>query len=853
MLTALKVFNDLCLLTERQKPQFLRFTAIPQTFGLELIESILTNHADIFLSHPEQANVLRIRVMPFIIRSLSERLNFPTTVRVTRVLYVMLRRHLAILPSECEIALGLLTHMLDPDAAPPWKRALCMEVFRGIYAEPGLTRKIYSQYDEQEGKRPILKNHVAALVRLATEKPTVIGLGHQSTIPGAQLHSGDLSGEQAAMEAAGVAGIIGGTVGMNELGAPGISTQWSSVRVPCIDQLDKTEPPALPESYIYSLVLTCINNFSEGLAKFILPLTIPTENRAKKRNRTPANPEQDGALAPMSETGPPPHSASPEPGRKRSTKRVQVPVNPLTLETLPLFSEIKTTAAMVENCWPAILATCSTFLNAALDSEFYHSLVRSFQKFTHVAGLLRLDTPRDTFLTTLGKAAIPSNVLSANVAASPSTPATETQSIFKNAKGLLSADTFVSQSPTVAAERGQQITSDVNTITLTTRNLLCLRALLNLGIALGPTLGIAWSIILETLQQADYVIFASSRKAGRQNSISQKGEVQGASDATSLQANFGAEITAVETAASRMLESTVDFPNEAFIDILAALCKLLGNFRPSTSGEKPGNPSTPLTFVRLNQTHRRLPSISGVSTSTSSQMQEDQFALAKLGELASINMSRLIFNEPDASGWNILMHELVSVACSEHISALMRLKSAEVLTSIVMEAAMTTTSEPHEVRADVQQRVLLAIRAEISGLHEEDREASVASHGADIEVQRIALDALKSVLEQSGEALVSGWDIVFDIMTSVFRDETLISPTTSPMENVSSSLLRRAPRGRSPRLIRSSFSSLQLICSDFLSSLPTSCILVLVDTLFEFCSQGDDLNISLTVSVTSLV
>jgi hypothetical protein len=423
------------------------------------------------------------------------------------------------------------------------------------------------------------------------------------------------------------------------------------------------------------------------------------------------------------------------------------------------------------------------------------------------------------------------------------------QSIFKSAKGLLTADAFVSQSPTATVDRSQQTALDAATSTLTTRNLLCLRALLNLGIALGPTLGSAWSIILETLQQADYVIFISSRKTGRQGSFTQKGEGQGAGDAPSLQANFGAEITAVDVAASRMFESTSDFPNESFIEILMALCKLLGNFKASASGEEPGSPAGSLAFAR---THRRLPSISGISTSASSQLQEDHFALAKLGELASINMSRLTLNEPDVSGWNILVQELVSVACSKYISASVRLKSAEVLTSVIMEAAITTTSEPNGIRTDVQQRVLSALRAEICGLDEEDLEASVAAQGADVEVHRIALDALKSILEQSGEALVSGWDIVFDIMTSVFGDEALPSPRTSLKESASSPILRRASKGRSPKLIRSSFSSLQLICSDFLSSLPTSCILVLVDTLFKFCSQDDDLNISLTVSATVL-
>src|SRR5690242_19565061 len=85
-LDAYRVFNDLCLLTESQKPQFLRSAGMPQTFGLELIESVLTNHSEIFLTHPEQAHILRTRVMPFIINSLSEKLNFAVTVRIGRIL-----------------------------------------------------------------------------------------------------------------------------------------------------------------------------------------------------------------------------------------------------------------------------------------------------------------------------------------------------------------------------------------------------------------------------------------------------------------------------------------------------------------------------------------------------------------------------------------------------------------------------------------------------------------------------------------------------------------------------------------------------------------------------------------------
>ena len=45
-------------------------------------------------------------------------------------------------------------------------------------------------------------------------------------------------------------------------------------------------------------------------------------------------------------------------------------INPLELEDHPMLGEVQICAAIIEDCWPAILATCSTFLYAALDSEY---------------------------------------------------------------------------------------------------------------------------------------------------------------------------------------------------------------------------------------------------------------------------------------------------------------------------------------------------------------------------------------------------------------------------------------------------------------------------------------------------
>ncbi|KAI1380071.1 hypothetical protein F4677DRAFT_250350 [Hypoxylon crocopeplum] len=854
---AYRIFRDICLMTENQRPEYLRFTGLPQTFGLELIESVLSQHAAIFTAshHPEQAHILRTRVMPFVIKTLSGKPNFATSVRLVRILYTLLRKHLEILPSEGGEALDTLTQLLDQDAAA-WKRALCMEVFRGIFSEPPLLRRIFAFYDSKEGEKDILKNLTATFVRVSTENPVVIGLGHQSTIPVANPYA-NLGGssDQAMLEASGVTGIISGSV--SESHNTGISSQWSTVRVACIDQLDKTDPPAVPESYVYALTLSCITSLSEGLAKFVLPLTVPPDTRARKRNakqvemgRESPGPADDDSNAPKTAVERTATMGSIE--RSGSFKKNPVPLNPLAVKDHPLHAEVKICAAIIDECWPAILATCSTFLYAALDSEYYHGLVRAFQKFAHVAGLLQLATPRDAFLTTLGKAAVPPNVFTAclntgSYRAPAASPVAETpNSILGNARGLLSVDNLVT--PVGAAgERQRQASMDANTIpqTLNTRNLLCLRALLNLGIALGPTLSSSWSIVLETLQQADLVLFTTGKSPGRTPIAGKGPDSRAENEAASLLANFSTEIRAVETAASRLFESTVDFPNGAFVEVVDAICNLLDQqseaaSEPSSRPQSSPSLTPPIQGLRTpSGQHRRLVSVSSIAPAGPSQ--EDQFALAKIGEIASINIERLLTYSPDVSGWTRITTELISTLSSIPMPAQIRTRAADIMVHLILDAAKAVSGLDDETRGKVQLRLLEALRDSLLPLQMEDRAASVATHSTDIDIHKIILEGLKSLLDDCGDALLSGWEITFEVIGSIFIQRRF--GNDSARDAGSPSLVLTT---RSGKLIRSAFNSLQLICSDFLGSLPKSCFLILVDTLYKFCSQDDDLNIALT-------
>ena len=200
------------------------------------------------------------------------------------------------------------------------------------------------------------------------------------------------------MQAGGLVGSIGAASTIVDIHSAGISSNWSSIKTALLEQVDKQEPSPLPSTYIYSLALTCLTTFEDGLARFLLPFTVQSEKRKKKKQVQKEERKEDSI-----------DSIQPPPDENSGSKKRRGVVNPLSLSDHPIASEIAVAAGMVEQCWPALLATSSTFFNASMDSENFHTLIRSFQKFTQIAGLLELSTPREAFLTTVGKHELPSS------------------------------------------------------------------------------------------------------------------------------------------------------------------------------------------------------------------------------------------------------------------------------------------------------------------------------------------------------------------------------------------------------------------------------------------------------------
>ncbi|KAK3100977.1 Endocytosis and vacuole integrity protein, partial [Teratosphaeriaceae sp. CCFEE 6253] len=140
---------------------------------------------------------------------------------------------------------------------------------------------------------------------------------------------------------------------------------------------------------------------------------------------------------------------------------------------------------------------------------------------------------------------------------SPSTPSTEGTRVFSNPRGLLSVDSLVSQTSSFSGDRRSSV--EPSRPVLSTRNLQSLRALLNLAIALGPAMDTAFAVIVDALRQADMILSSNVS----QQLIRQGAQQKGTGTPAAVQA-FTAEVNAVEGAASRLLEATSEYPNDAF-------------------------------------------------------------------------------------------------------------------------------------------------------------------------------------------------------------------------------------------------------------------------------------------------
>ncbi|KAI8578525.1 hypothetical protein K450DRAFT_272753 [Umbelopsis ramanniana AG] len=802
------LFQDLCLLTNGEATQFLRLHHLSRTFGLELIESVLTNHIQLFKSHPDMTVLLKEKVCPLIIKTFSDKHDFPQTMRLTRVIYILVKQFSNILIMETEIFLSMFVKVLEPDH-PLWQRVLAMEIFRGVCADPTLIRSIYNWYDKQASSTDIFQDMITGFGRLAAEKPQLLGVnqGGRESLDSGQgsylLHSS--SQNLSAAE-------------------PGLSTSASTMRIQCIDQLDKADPPSIPETYLYYLALVCLNTLADGMAGYVLPIFASGSH--KLNGSMSASTADDHHLGK--------DTVSPQKD------------DPDVAENIVLVTDMATVA------WPGLLAAMSFYLSAKLDEDLFQAVMRSYQNFTNVCGALKLTVPRDAFLTNLCRNAVPT-IPMISTSRSETNIAGSSSSLSTLASGALSYSELSAQQQQMLAN-----------IALSEKNLYCLRVLLNVAMFLGNMLDQSWYLVLETLQQADFLLFSRPSQKGSSSSnpptpVRRQTSTLTLSTATHLSPQQAAQaaanatadadhITLISASMGRIFDNTKYLDDGSFVAFTKALCRM--------SSEASGAP--------FSDTDATL----GSNSSKAKLFNNKSFAVEKLRFIATLNMERLINPKTSFTAWDIIVKHLITTANYPFTPSAIRAQTCESISDIVISAMnveLSTNKDDHE---KVQLRLLSALSQCIIDASNppvtvdtgDQTGGSAYMSRTSSEAQKMALETLNRLLQMSGHSLSNGWSLVFDMLTCIATganilnetgndDGTLAVPSDadSPkLRRASSDMMASTGSKASMGLVRIAFSSLQLICTDFLSLLNPDSLRQCIATLGCFSTQKDDLNISLT-------
>ncbi|KAJ2924060.1 hypothetical protein H1R20_g13035, partial [Candolleomyces eurysporus] len=786
---------------------------------------------------------------------MSDRPIFPLILRCTRVIFLLLKQFSAELSTEAEVFLMLLIRIITEDgsgeagvseahfhhhvhgARPAWMRVISMEIMRG---DGELMRNIWHRNDAHENGSKVFTSLLAALKRLLSEKPNLLGvcsqMGGVGVIADGQggggygLDVGSVAGRVASATVSGVVGMISG--------GHGLSLQGSSMKLQCIDQLDKADAPPIPESYIYLLAVQCTVSLCEGLASFAGPVY---SSIVIQRPRAAGD-------API--RAPPALDVSTLPQDDQQTIHLRIVQD------------------IISNGWPAFLAALSLIIATNVSDELFVEVLASYQALTNVSGMLGLTTPRDAFLNSLSKFAVPTRVVSSvdSYAEPPATPRSATTAVAEGL-GLGAAP----QQPPGLSER----------------NMACLKVLVGCALFLAGSLGESWYGVLETLQNADYVLTFKTT-GGAHYGASKRGlfgsgapptagvvpsrtpSLNASQSGSSTTSSGGARhplLTDLEpetllNAIQRLFDSSKSLEDNAFKAFAEALCKLsaemvgmqsdtgLAAYSSAESLEDP-------TSLRVDTRNRRR--MSGIHIPKNQTQRSGDFGISKLGGVALSNIHRLIYRSPDIA-WNSITKHLLLIIRLPYAPQSIRVQAAKVLDDVLVVVPRNLTNA-NELQAQVQRRVLEVLSQQIIP---DPANGYSGDTTTGVELRRMGLETLHQILQASGHTFVVGWEIVFQMLESVCRPfgpqrspssdsvSVLGGPSSSPTTRLKPLPLGLGnPTERSySALVKIAFQSLTLVC-DSVSLLNATHLRLCISTLGQFGRQSDT-NIALTAAASLL-
>lgn len=720
-----QIFESLCHMVENERPTYFNDRIqIKPISVLEIIENCITSHKLLFSNHQELAYLLRIKLVPSLLRILnSPSKNFPLFTRTIRIFGVLLSSQLKNLDIESEIVLSFLNHILlnkDPsDEKFNWEKILVLEMYKGIFTDFSTVKSIFENYDSNSKKKNVIQELTSILCNYLHTHSYIVN----DTVKPLQItHQQN---------------------GSTPLQIPYLSKSASSMKISFLDHLDKMEPPvSFPQTYPIYLILQILLSYAEGVADFVQNLS-------------------NG-------------------------------YNPETLE-----ADVEFANSVIDAGYPDISSLFESFIYSLMDNDCFHLLIRSLQRFTHSAGLLGLGNLRDGLLMILSRAII-------NNASNSEIQAVENSGLFQEqGKQLLAFGESLVESFSGTQSSADSTTSQATIVksrNFNTRHITCLRALANLAVSLGSTFQNSWKIIWITFQWCDYYIYGPDEYSGFHNHKQYKSFTEEMLPNLSNQ-----DLSNIESSKRKLLESIDDYPLESYKQLLSALTSLSDTL---FGVKEDDNEKESLVYCPYNKT----------------------YFLSRLDEICKINTNKFFIESDDA--WNFASDYFIRLGNTRSANYHLRIHIVHLFNSIVTHTAQQGfESNSKEINALTAQKSLDVLNKFLNNLFDLGIPLELLVLNCETEIHLLVLTTLHELIDKYDTYYQNSWSGVFKILNTPFKTTGSFNEDHNLKEKIR-------------LLIDSSFATLKLILDEFTSTLPFKQLKLLIGTLFNFCFQSYDLNIS---------
>ncbi|KAJ1536482.1 hypothetical protein HK096_010411, partial [Nowakowskiella sp. JEL0078] len=671
---------------------------------------------------------------------------------------------------------------LNSDQTPLWQRVIIMEIYRGLCCDFQLMRNLFVLFDAkglQNGVFLEIISNVGKVVLL--EKPHILSLSPSS------LNLADVQ-----------------QIG-NSTHETNVAVSTNSMKVQCIDQLDKGEPPAIPETYLLYLAIHSITGFIESSVSNTLPIL----RKFEKIN------ESDDT------------------------------------------NVINQFRKMMENSWAGLLNSLAFLLISPLDEETFFSIINSYQYFTIILALLGLNSARNTFITSLCHMCVP---VGSPLSFESNSSALNPQSLLSDRnihciRGLLN----IAQSCTqILDEKAWYMileTLQIAEIYVTSgktgrRDGHTISSPALLGV---PDVHGSKSIKDKSSSFTNFVPPPSFQNSG---SI--------LSSPALLNATIDNSAINLVIVAKKLFESSKQMDDLSFSEFIRALAKLsrdsaigginLGNAwaaagRDSKIADEKCVSLTRLHEVVLINVERLISSKSDVENEKivirhNFEIWDDVInCFLEISHAPQVSMSirtQVLNTLSEVLTTGLQLSDLNEHAVDE---LSLEIKILEPLKRLLFVGDISVGTNYQNPGGDVDLGAAFAVMEKVTR----------GSWFSDI--QKSGLETLLRMLQSSGQKLSDGWGFVMEVVRSVVistmkQRRTIDFSVVEPMALVSN--VGQSPIGgtgtgvsKASQIIRVAMKCVELVCTDFLSLLTPKILSQCVDTLSYFGSQIEDLNISL--------